>query len=231
MEPRLLQTFRAVFEGRPYYHRNQVIGNFVASHLYEDLLRLGRSARFVAHVQKGDCVVHTRNLVKGRAGRRGDGTFGALIPGETAMPENGFSVRRGPVASILIGAEMKILAKSMIKQIDRVTNDLRHQAETFRQQNPRVIAVALVGVNFSETYTGYEGKRKYKSRLPPAREAGKAIVRLQSVASLFDEFILLRFSATNVKPYPFSWVDERDIRQAYSASLLRISDTFEERFP
>src|SRR5207247_2952117 len=99
-------------------------------------------------------------------------------------------VMRGPVASILIGAEMKILAKSMVKRIDRVTNDLPDQAAIFRRQNPRVITVALVGVNFSEAYTGYEGKRKYRANPPPVREAGKAIARLQEVVPLFDEFIV-----------------------------------------
>lgn len=230
MSIRLLEAFKAAFQGKQYLHRNQTIGNFVASHLYEDLVELGRSQKISDGVGKGVLVANTANLVKGKAGRRGDGTFGALIPGELAMPETGFIVQRGPVASILIGAEMKILAKSMIKQIDRVANDLRHQAATFKEQNPKAIAVALVGVNFSDAYTSYEGKRSYPADPPPSREALSAIQRLQDVTRSYDEFVVLRFLATNVTPYPFKWLEDRETRQSYSAALLRISTTFDERF-
>ncbi|MEK6609459.1 MAG: hypothetical protein AABZ35_00895, partial [Gemmatimonadota bacterium] len=65
----------------------------------------------------------------------------------------------------------------------------------------------------------------------PAQEAPKAIGRLEREAvGAFDEFLFLRFRATNVEPYPFEWVDERETRQSYGAGLLRISDLFDQRF-
>lgn len=53
MAYRLLEAFESVFSHRPYYHRNQTIGNFVASHLYEDLVDLGRSAKLVDRTLSG----------------------------------------------------------------------------------------------------------------------------------------------------------------------------------
>jgi hypothetical protein len=231
LEYRLLEAFNSAFRGKRYIHRDQTIGNIIASHLYEDLLDLGRSAKLVRGVTDRRLVVNGFNVIKGRKGRRGDGTFGDLIPGEEAKPEPGAKVLRGPVATVLIGAEMKILAKSMIKQIDRVMNDLLGQAETFKHQTGRTITVAIVGVNFSDSYTSYEGNRRYPARPAPAREAPTAIDRLtQRVTPAFDELLILRFKATNVRPFPFAWVDERETRQAYGAAILRISELFENRF-
>jgi hypothetical protein len=231
MANKLLAAFKAQFEGKPYYHRNQNIGNFVVSHLYDDLFELGLSPKLVAGVTDGRNVVNNRNRVTGRKGRRGDGTFGELVPGEEATTENGFVVKRGPLATLQIGAESKILAKAMIKQIDRVMLDLRGQAATFESQTTEVIRFGLVGVNFSATYTGYEGDRSYPSETPPAREAPIAISRIErDVQSHYDELLILRFRATNVEPYPFDWVNEAETRREYSAALLRISRVFETRF-
>ena len=58
------------------------------------------------------------------AARRGDATFGEIIPGETPVVEPAIRLTRGPIATVEIGVEVKILAKAMIKQIDRVINDL-----------------------------------------------------------------------------------------------------------
>jgi hypothetical protein len=227
---RLVEAFRNTFAGQPYYHRNQTIGNFVASHLYEDLSALGRSPGLIEGIRSGRFVVNTANIVKGRRGRRGDGTFGDLIPGEDAQPETGFTVLRGPLATILIGAEVKILAKAMMKQIDRVMTDLESQAKTFRAQNNVAICVGLVGVNCSDSYTSYEGDRSYPAKPSPAREAPEAVSRLRNrVTAAFDELLVLRFKATNVPPYPFAWVDEREVRQQYGAALLRISELFDTR--
>jgi hypothetical protein len=227
---RLLQAFEAAFSGHPYYHRNQTIGNFVASHLYEDLIDLGRSRKLVDRTLAGRYVVNTSNLVKGRTGRRGDGTFGELIPGEEGNSETGFRVLRGPVASILVGAEVKILAKAMIKQIDRVINDLVSQSQTFRQQTSTVISVGIVGINFSEAYTSYEGDRTYPAKPAPAKEAPAALQRVtQHAAPAFDELLVLKFRATNVSPYPFEWVDARDTTQGYAAALLRLSSLLDKR--
>jgi len=78
-------------------------------------------------VQHHERVVNMRNVMTGKPARRGDGTFGELVPAAVAVTEKGMLVARGPVATIEIGAETKILAKAMIKQIDRVISDLINQ--------------------------------------------------------------------------------------------------------
>jgi len=115
----LLRTFRGLFEGKPYRHRIANLGDLVASQLYEDLVALGKSAKLVESVQRHERVVNLKNLMTGKPGRRGDGTFGELVPAAVALTEKGMLVARGPVATIEIGAETKILAKAMIKQIVR----------------------------------------------------------------------------------------------------------------
>jgi len=198
--------------------------------LYEDLVVLGRSV-LEKGVRSNRFVVNTSNLVKGRRGRRGDGTFGELIPGEEPKPETGFQVLRGPVASILIGAEVKILAKSMIKQIDRVINDLLSQARTFKEQTESAVTVGIVGVNFSDSYTSYEGDRQYPADPAPVREASAAVERIthSRVREGFDELLFMKFRATNVPPYPFEWLNQRETEQEYAAALVRISSHFSQR--
>jgi len=39
----LLRTFRGLFDGSRYKHRDSSLGDFVASHLYEDLAALNKS--------------------------------------------------------------------------------------------------------------------------------------------------------------------------------------------
>ena len=58
---------------------------------------------------------------------------------DDAIADEGFSVARGPVATIEIGVETKILAKAMIKQIDRVIGDLIRQTEEFKRRGGRAI--------------------------------------------------------------------------------------------
>src|SRR6266545_1549632 len=230
MTYRLLEAFESAFSGKRYLHRNQGIGNFVASHLYEDLVDLGRSPVIVDRTLAGRYVVNTSNLVKGRTGRRGDGTFGELIPGEEANAETGFKVCRGPVATLLIGAEVKIIAKAMLKQIDRVMTDLLSQSLTFKQQSSNVVTAAIVGINYSDAYVSYEGDRSYPAKPAPAKEAPTAIQRIvQRITPTFDELLVLRFRATNRPPYPFEWVDAQDTRQSYGAALLRINDLVSNR--
>jgi hypothetical protein len=131
--------------------------------------------------------------------------------------------------------ETKILAKAMIKQIDRVIGDLLRQTEEFKRQGGNPICVGIVGVNFSEVYTSYEGERafltdgrKYKH---PVQEAREAISRLEQRAQpSFDEFQILKFVATNTPPHPFSWVDEQRTVMEYSALLTRLSREYDRRF-
>lgn len=128
----LLRTFRSVFEGKPYHHRRSHLGDLVASYLYEGLIALGKSEKLIERVQRHDCVVNLKNVMVGKPARRGDGTFGELVPAVVAVIERGLLVARGPVATIEIGAETKTLAKAMIKQIDRVIGDLIKQVTHFK---------------------------------------------------------------------------------------------------
>jgi hypothetical protein len=140
----LLKTFRQLFEGTIYKHRDSSLGDLVASQLYEDLVTLNRSMKLAARVQAHERVVNLANRAIGRPSRRGDGTFGELVPTAIAVIESGFLVARGEVANIEIGAETKIPAKAMIKQIDRVIGDLVRQVEEFvSMQSERPLTLIL----------------------------------------------------------------------------------------
>jgi hypothetical protein len=207
----------------------------VASQLYEDLVALGKSQKLVERVQKHERVVNQKNLLTGKPSRRGDGTFGELVPAAVALTEKGMLVGRGPVATIEIGAETKILAKAMIKQIDRVINDLINQVTQFKRGGGNPICVALVGVNFAEQYVSFEKKkrwptdgRKYKH---PIQEAAQAEQRLvERAMPPFDEFQILPFRATNSPPLPFHWVDLARTEMEYSSVLTRLSREYDRRF-
>jgi len=227
----LLRAFEKVFHGRQYKHRVSTTGDLIASCLYEDLLSLGDSKKFLERVKSRMCVVNTSNLIKGKKGRRGDGTFGRIVPGIQASSVEGYSVCRGPVANLEIGCEVKILATKMIAQIDRVTTDLRNQADVFRKLNPNCIAIGIVGVNHALEYVGREGKRSYPAKKPPAKESAEIIRRLdRDVRSKYDEFVVLPYSATNKRPFPFSWTHERETTDEYASLLVRVSDLYERRF-
>jgi hypothetical protein len=231
----LLTEFRSLFEGKPYFHRDSSLGDRVASCLYEDLYVLGKSPKLCERIESRSRVLNARNLTVGVARRRGDGTFGELVPAGTALSIDGLAVARGPVATIEIGSETKILAKAMIKQIDRVIGDLVRQTEEFKKRGERPICVGIVGVNFAEQYTSYEADRKFptdgKKYKHPIQEANEAVLRLQQRAQThFDEFLILRFVASNVPPHPFSWIDENQTLMEYSALLTRISRDYDRRF-
>ncbi len=232
----LPRTFRQLFEGTQYKHRDSSLGDLVASQLYEDLVTLNRSMKFVARVQAHERVVNLANRAIGRPSRRGDGTFGELVPTAIAVTEAGLLVARGEVANIEIGAETKILAKVMIKQIDRVIGDLVRQVEEFRKTGGQPICIGFVGVNSAAGYTSYEGEREWptdrRKHKHPVQEAAEAERRLTSrAASAFDEFQVLRFRATNTAPFPFEWVDYEQTAKEYSALLVRVSREYDRRFP
>lgn len=136
----LLKAFRDLFQGKPYLHRKSTLGDFVASQLYEDLVALNKSDKLTARVHSRERVVNLRNVMIGKPARRGDGTFGEIVPTAIAVIEKGILVARGPVATIEIGAETKILGKAMIKQIDRVIGDLIRQVEQFKKSGGNPIA-------------------------------------------------------------------------------------------
>lgn len=231
----LLRTFRSLFEGKPYRHRIANLGDLVASHLYEDLVTLDKSPKLTERVRHHERVVNLRNLMTGKPGRRGDGTFGELVPAAVAVTEKGMLVARGPIATIEIGAETKILAKAMIKQIDRVITDLINQATQFKRGGGDPICVAFVGINFADQYVSFEGRKKWptdgKRYKHPIQEGAQAEQRLNDKAlSAFDEFQILRFRATNSKPFPFSWVELERTEMEYSSLLTRVSRTYDNRF-
>jgi hypothetical protein len=232
----LLRTFCGLFEGTVYKHRDSSLGDLVASQLYEDLVALGKSERLTRRVQTHERVVNLANKALGRPSRRGDGTFGELVPTAVAITEAGLLVARGEVANIEIGAETKILAKAMIKQIDRVIGDLVRQVDEFERTGGNPICVGIVGVNYAPAYTSYEGERAWptdgRKHKHPIQEAAEAERRLVSrAAEKFDEFQILRFRATNVAPFPFEWLDLDQTAKEYAALLLRLSREYDRRFP
>lgn len=212
MSYRLLTEFKNLFDGHAYLHRDSSRGDFVAMHLYEDLVALNKSAKLESRIKAEDWVLNTANKRQGIQPRRGDGTFGEIVPGEKAITDPGFAVSRGKVATVEIGVEVKVLAKAMIKQIDRVIGDLQKQVIHFRRGAGTPICVAVVGINRAQYGTGYEGTRSFrtdgKTHRHPYQEAAEAERRLQAnAAPHFDEFIILRYDAINEPPFPFTWID------------------------
>ena len=231
----LLKAFRGLFQGSQYLHRNPSLGDFVASQVYEDLVALNKSTKLVERVHKHERVVNLRNITVGKPARRGDGTFGEIVPTAVAVIEKGILVARGPVATIEIGAETKILAKAMIKQIDRVIGDLVRQVEQFKKSGGNPICIGFVGVNHAEQYTSFEARRRYKTdgkkQKHPSQEAPRAEgLLIEKALPAFDEFQLLGFRATNIKPYPFEWVDVEKTVMEYGALLTRVSREYDRRF-
>jgi hypothetical protein len=231
----LLTEFRKLFEGRPYLHRNSSQGDKAVRYLYEDLRKLNKSTTLSQRIDARSRVVNTANKRVGIKSRRGDGAFGELVPVAVALTDAGFLVSRGPLSSIEIGAETKILAKAMIKQIDRVISDLKRQVEEF-EKNGNPICIAVVGVNHAAGYTSFEGTRSFPTDgtarfRHPSQEAVEAIKRLEALARpAFNEFLVLRFVATNVDPFPFTWIDEQETLLQYSALLTRVSRLYDQRF-
>jgi hypothetical protein len=233
---RLLDEFQRLFNGKRYLHRQSTSGDLVAAHLFEDLGAIAKSKLLQSRIDERSRVLNTQNLRRGIKARRGDGTFGELIPNVEPLIETGYVVGRGPIATVEIGCEVKILAKAMIKQIDRVIGDLVKQVAQFRHGAGNPICVGIVGVNHADTYTSYEGERawptdgtgKYKH---PVQEASEAESRLLIQAKpSFDEFLILRFRARNEPPYVFEWLDLRSTGLDYGAILTRISREYERRF-
>lgn len=235
MPTKLLDRFQALFDGQQYNHRRSNLGDKVAQFLYEDLFDLAQSTTLLQMVDDKRAVLNTQNRTHGVKHRRGDGTFGIAIPGQDVVEDPGFSVARGSIATILIGAEVKIVCKAMVRQIDRVKNDLVGAVREFRRSNKHALTVGIVGVNHAEAYCSYEGDREYPTtgegrHLHPIQEAGKAIAKLDEIGDRFDELLVLRFDASNMKPYPFSWVDSQEVLRDYSSALVRLSSEFEQRF-
>jgi hypothetical protein len=232
---RLLDTFRQLFEGTKYLHRKSNLGDLVAVEFYEDLLAVGKSTKLPTRIAAHDRVINLKNITIGKTARRGDGTLGELVPSAVAIVEKDFVVARGPTANIEIGVEAKILAKAMIKQIDRVIGDLQRQVMMFKKHGGNPICIGFVGVNWSDSYTSYEGRRRFptdgKRYKHPLQEAADAEARLRKDAlPVFDEFLILNFTATNIRPYPFAWKDYGALQLEYNALLTRVGREYDLRF-
>jgi hypothetical protein len=207
----------------------------VAWCLPEDLYTLQLSQRLNALIDSGDRVLNLRNSLRGIRSRRGDATFGEIVPHSLTITAPDFIVRRGEIATVEIGTEVKILAKAMIKQIDRVVGDLIRQVEQFQRAGGAPICVGIAGINYADRYTSYERDRRYptdgQEYKHPLEEAADAENRLRSKAApAFDEFIILRFRARNEPPFVFEWFNEGQTALDYGAVLTRIVRKYETRF-
>jgi hypothetical protein len=228
---RLLAAFEATFRGQVYKHRLPYIGDSIALHLFEDLYYLGHAPKLNDRIDSLQVAINTGNQIKGKKGRRGDGTLGRVVPGISPQKVEGFVVPRGLVANLEIGSEVKIGATKLLAQVDRVVNDLVNQARVFTTLNPAALRVGFVGVNYADSYVGHEGERSFIAKSPPAREAPEFSRRIeQFVAPEYDELLVLRFRATNAEPFPFQWLDEQQLRQHYSSILVRLSAEYTRRF-
>ena len=232
---RVLDEFRGLFDGTKYKHRDSSLGDWVARHLFEDLHKLGKSGALRDRVNRRQSVLNTQNKRRGIPARRGDGTFGEVVPGVVAVLDAGFAVACGEISTVEIGVEVKILAKAMIKQIGRVESDLRDQVNHFNRRATAPICVGIVGINRAERCVSYEGDRATATdgvrRKHPVQEADEAERRLRDALSRkFDELVFLRYRATNEAPYPFAWVDYTETHRDYGAALTRILRAYDQQF-
>lgn len=232
---KLLDEFQKLFTDTKYNHRISTQGDVVAGYLFEDLYDLGKSAKYRSAVNSADRVANRRNKQVGREKRRGDGTFGEKVPQAEVVRPVGLAVAIGDVATIEIGAEVKIMAKAMVKQLDRVGSDMEKQVDAFKKQGGSPICVGIIGINRSSKYTSYEGGavwptdgRKYKHPIQEAADVEKRLVA--RLTPKFDELLLLRFEATNTPPYPFKWDNLKTTESHYGAALVRISREYDSRF-
>jgi hypothetical protein len=233
---KLLESFRSLFENIEYRHRNSTRGDYVASFLVDDLYALGRSIKLVKNVDSGLSVANSANKTVGKEHRRGDGLFGAAVPGIEAVKVSPHLVSFGQIAAVEVGTETKILAKAMIKQLDRVGTDMMNQAKEFRKHGNDPICVGVIGVNYASAYRSLEGDREWPTtgmdgHKHPIQEAALAENRLVTrVSPHFDELLVLRFTATNMPPFSFSWLDDAQTRHQYGAALVRLSRLYDQRF-
>jgi hypothetical protein len=207
----------------------------VAWRLPEDLYELNRSAKLNDRIEAGERVLNLQNTLRGVKSRRGDATFGEIVPHSVPVSAPGFVVKRGEIATVEVGMEVKILAKAMIKQIDRVISDLTRQVEHFQEAGGNPVCVGIVGINHADKYVSHEGDKAWptdgRKHRHPIQEAAEAESRLLSrAAPAFDEFMVLRFRATNELPFPFAWLDHRQTELDYGAILTRILRKYEARF-
>jgi hypothetical protein len=233
MHQKLLDAFRGRFDGVEYRHRSSTHGDIIAAFLYEDLYDLNQDPSYRARVDLAQIVYNKANRVVGKVNvRRGDGLLGQVVPGQRIRKEADFAVARAKVATIQIAAEVKIVSTAMGKQLDRVVGDIKKQCRIFHKVSSDAVTVAIVGVNFSTAYRSYEGDRHYDSS--PVREASQTVAKIASdteMHDMYDEVLILPFTATNVSPFPFAWKNWSQTSAEYNAALVRINNAYNHRFP
>jgi hypothetical protein len=229
---KLLETFRELFDGKVFRHRSSNQGDRVAIQFFEDVFDLARSKRYQQRVTNGLSVLNVENKRVGVLARRGDGSFGEIVPNIEPLDVPGYVVKRGPIATIEIGIEVKIIQKAMIRQVGRVCSDLKDQIEQFKRKRGKPFTVGIVGINHAEKYVSHEGDKpwpttgvgRYKHPFQEAVETERRL--LKDAAPAFDEFLVLHFKATNIDPYDFQWVDQKRTELDYGAVLARVSSAF-----
>ena len=125
--------------------------------------------------------------------------------------------------------------KAMIKQIKRVTDDMKSQVFEFRHGGNDPISLGIVGLNYASQATSYEGDRQYqtdgKTHKHPIQEAAQVKTRLEiEVRPSYDEFLFLEFKACKVEPYLFEWLNPTLALHEYAAILTRISRKYDRKF-
>ena len=105
----------------------------------------------------------------------------------------------------------------------------------FKKHGGNPLCVGFVGINWSNLYVSYEGRRRFltdgKKYKHPIQEAADAEARLRKDAlPVFDEFLILNFMATNIRPYPFAWKNYDALELEYNALLTRVSREYDLRF-
>jgi len=223
---RLLNRFEETFRNGPYVHRNSQLGNRIADFLFDDLYELDSTSKFRADVDAGRIALNPKGVSPGLKARRGDGSFGPIVPGYRPRPYLDHVVPVAPTAEVDLGAEVKILAKAMIKQIDRVVSDLCGQSRQFKTKSPDALTVGIVGINVADRYVSFEGSRRYPTGEfgpHPYQEAPEAERRLRmSAEPCYGELLILTFKATNEPPFEFSWLQAQGTRDQYGSMLTRL---------
>jgi hypothetical protein len=223
-------------------HRSSTQGDNLCLELFEDLLVRSAArdphSKLVTRVALASRAVNQKNKSYGVSARRGDGLFGEVMHGAPTKVVPGFKVRRGPTVATEIGVEVKIVAKAMLKQIGRVIENLNGQVLEFNLHTGGrpPISVAIVAINYSSIYTSFEtAHRAYetngKDHRHPIQEAAEAKRRLLNLAKpQYDFFLLLEYVATNMPPYTFAWLNEKQQIADYNAELTRLAIQYETQF-
>lgn len=155
----LLRTFRELFDGHKYNHRNSTLGDLVASRLYEDLVNLGRSARLVQRVHKRERVVNAGNQTVGIVGVN-FAPANTSYEGEREWPTDGHK-HKHPVQEAG-DAERRVL-QSAAPKFD--------EFQVLRFQSTNVAPFPFAWIDYDQTAKEYSAmlvrlSREYDRRFP-----------------------------------------------------------------